>query len=75
MSKTFRTPAGPPAARPHRTGLPIITARAPSASAFTTSPPRRTPPSSSTSAWSPTAETTAGSARTDAGVESRLLPP
>ena len=32
-----------------------MTARAPSATAFTTSPPRRTPPSSSTSTWSPTA--------------------
>src|ERR1700733_16202008 len=52
-----------------------MTARAPSASALTTSLPRRTPPSSKTSIWSPTASTTAGSARIDAGVPSRLFPP
>jgi DNA-binding CsgD family transcriptional regulator len=75
MSKTFRTPAGPPAARPHRQARPIITARAPRASAFTTSPPRRTPPSSSTSARPATASATQGSARIAAGVPSRLLPP
>jgi hypothetical protein len=40
-----------------------------------TSEPRRTPPSSSTSTWSPTASATAGSARIEAGVPSRLLPP
>ena len=44
---------------PTGTARPIITARAPSASALTTSLPRRTPPSSSTSAWSPTASTIA----------------
>jgi DNA-binding CsgD family transcriptional regulator len=74
-SKTFRTPDGPAAARPHRQGRPIITARAPRASAFTTSPPRRTPPSSSTSARPATASTTPGRARIEAGVPSRLLPP
>ena len=42
-------------------------ARAPSASALTTSLPRRTPPSSRTSIWSPTASTSAGSARIGAG--------
>src|SRR5882757_7235569 len=47
----------------------------PRASAFTTSPPRRIPPSSSTSTWSPTASAIAGSARVLAGVPSRLLPP
>ena len=48
---------------------------APSASALTTSLPRRMPPSSSTSSWPPTASATAGSARMEAGVPSRLLPP
>src|SRR3984885_12635621 len=52
-----------------------MTAFAPSASALTTSLPRRTPPSSSTSIWSPTAPATAGRARIVAGVPSRLLPP
>src|SRR5688572_26227436 len=42
---------------------PMSTARAPSASAFTTSDPRRTPPSMSTSTRSPTAATTSGNAR------------
>ncbi len=75
MSSTFSTPAWPSAASPHRYARPIITARAPSASALTTSPPRRMPPSSSTSIWSPTASAIAGSARIVAGVPSRLLPP
>src|SRR5258708_6967640 len=75
MPNTFRTPEGPPAARPHSTGRPIMTARAPRASALTTSPPRRTPPSSRTSAWPPTAATTPGSALIEAGVPSTVLPP
>src|SRR5579871_3843928 len=74
-SSTFSTPAWPFAARPHRYARPIITALAPRASAFTTSPPRRTPPSSSTSTWSPTARAISGSIRMVAGVPSRLLPP
>ena len=43
MSSTFSTPACPLAARPRRYTTPIITARAPSASALTTSEPRRIP--------------------------------
>ena len=43
--------------------------------ALTTSLPRRMPPSSSTSTWSPTASAIGGSARIGAGVPSRLLPP
>src|ERR1700730_13356598 len=74
-SSTFSTPACPLAPRPHRYARPIITAFAPRASAFTTSPPRRTPPSSSTATWSPTAWAMPGSIRTVAGVPSRLLPP
>ena len=42
---TAATPSAPPVARPHRTGRPIRTARAPSASARSTSTPRRMPPS------------------------------
>ncbi len=53
----------------------MSTARAPSASALTTSEPRRTPPSSSTSTWSPTASAMGLSTRIVAGVPSRLLPP
>ncbi len=75
MSSTFSTPAWPFAASPQRAARPSMTARAPSATAFTASPPRRTPPSSSTSTWSPTAAAIAGSARIVAGVPSRLLPP
>ena len=52
-----------------------MTALAPSASALTASLPRRMPPSSRTSIWSPTAAATAGRARMVAGVPSRLLPP
>ena len=52
-----------------------MTARAPSASALTTSPPRRMPPSSRTSTCPPTASAMAGSSRMVAGVPSRLLPP
>ena len=40
-----RTPASPSIASPQKTGRPIITARAPSASALRTSVPRRTPES------------------------------
>src|SRR4029450_8518754 len=53
-SRTFSTPACPFAARPHRYARPIMTALAPSARALATSPPRRMPPSISTSTWSPT---------------------
>ena len=52
-----------------------MTARAPSAIAFTTSLPRRTPPSSNTSICEPTASAIAGSARIGAGVPSKLFPP
>src|SRR5215469_936295 len=75
ISSTFSTPAWPLAASPHRYARPIITARAPSASALTTSLPRRTPPSSSTSIWLPTASAIPGSRRIVAGVPSTLLPP
>ena len=40
-----RTPASPSIASPQKTGRPTITARAPSASALSTSVPRRTPES------------------------------
>ena len=73
--RTWRTPSSPAAARPHRNARPISTALAPSASALTTSLPRRTPPSSTTSIWSPTASTTAGSIRMEAGTPSTLFPP
>ena len=53
----------------------MSTARAPSASAFTTSLPRRTPPSSSTSISPPTASAMAGSARMVATEPSSELPP
>ncbi len=42
---------------------------------MTTSPPRRIPPSITTSISLPTAEAMAGRARMVAGVPSRLLPP
>src|SRR4051794_10550978 len=45
ISSTSRTPCSPAAARPQSTGRPISAALAPSASAFRTSVPRRTPPS------------------------------
>ena len=51
---------------PTGTARPIITARAPRASALTTSLPRRMPPSSRISTSSPTASTTAGQ-RADRG--------
>mmetsp|Transcript_3283 Transcript_3283/g.10973 ORF Transcript_3283/g.10973 Transcript_3283/m.10973 type:complete len:376 (-) Transcript_3283:134-1261(-) len=47
-SIALRTPASPPHARPHATGLPIATTSAPSANAFSTSDPLRTPPSNTT---------------------------
>ena len=53
--------------------LPISTAAAPIAIARTTSPPRRIPPSITTSIRSPTAATTSGSTRIEAGVPSRAL--
>src|SRR5690606_38373116 len=53
ISSTLCTPRSPPAARPHRYARPISTAFAPSASALTTSLPRRMPPSSSTSICPP----------------------
>src|ERR1700723_3825031 len=43
-SSTQKTPSSPAQATPHRCGRPIMTARAPSASALTTSIPRRKPP-------------------------------
>ena len=52
-----------------------MTALAPRATAFTTSLPRRMPPSSTTSTWLPTASAMPGSERIGAGVVSRLLPP
>ena len=55
-------PAAPSTDRPHSSGRPTITARAPSASALSTSVPRRMPPSTITSSRSPTASTIAGSA-------------
>src|SRR5690606_30757947 len=55
ISSTLCTPRSPLAAMPHRYARPIITARAPSASAFTTSLPRRIPPSSRISICPPTA--------------------
>ena len=75
MSSTFSTPAWPLAASPQRYARPIITARAPSASALTTSLPRRMPPSITTSTSSPTASAIEGSTRIGAGVPSMLLPP
>jgi len=42
---------------------------------LTTSLPRRIPPSSRTSIWSPTAAAAEGKTRMVAGVPSRLLPP
>ena len=42
---------------------------------MTTSLPRRIPLSRTISIWSPTASAIAGSARIEAGVPSRLLPP
>ena len=69
-SRTPRAAARAPGARrrrhrptgPTADGRPTITARAPSASALSTSVPRRTPPSTITSSRSPTASTIAGSA-------------
>mmetsp|Transcript_5500 Transcript_5500/g.20781 ORF Transcript_5500/g.20781 Transcript_5500/m.20781 type:complete len:273 (+) Transcript_5500:160-978(+) len=45
MSKTVSTPCSPPQANPQTNGLPTATKSAPNAKAFTTSAPRRTPPS------------------------------
>src|SRR6185436_6433065 len=72
---TFFTPSAPSTESPHRQGRPISTARAPSASALTTSVPRRTPPSISTGMRPATASTTPGSAVIVAGTVSRLRAP
>src|SRR3954449_12486536 len=60
---TCRTPRSPRAATAHAQARPIRTARAPIATIFTTSSPLRTPPSASTSTWSPTASAMSGRAR------------
>ena len=70
-----RTPVSPCAATAHAQARPSSTARAPSASIFTTSSPMRTPPSASTSTSPPTASTIAGSARAVEGTESSWRPP
>ena len=62
LSSTCATPASPATARPQSCGRAIRHALAPSASALTTSAPRRTPPSSSTGIFASTAATTAGRA-------------
>ena len=55
IARARSTPAWPPAASAHRIGLPTSTPRAPSASAMAMSRPRRTPPSTHTSARPSTA--------------------
>src|SRR5262249_22118963 len=55
ISSTCARPSAPSTASPQKIGRPISTARAPSASAFSTSAPRRTPPSRYTSTPAPAA--------------------
>lgn len=55
ISNTFATPISPPAANPHKYGMPIPTASAPNAIALAISVPRCMPPSSMISVSSPTA--------------------
>ncbi len=62
ISRTRRTPAVPPAARPQTQARPHKTARAPNAKALTTSAPVRTPPSSRISTSVPTVWTMVGNA-------------
>jgi len=69
------TPAAPATPKPHKYGRPICTACAPNASAFTTSVPRRMPPSTSTGTRPPTFSTTSGKASMVAGTVSRLRAP
>ncbi len=72
---TSRTPASPPTASPQAAARPTSVARAPSASAFSTSAPRRMPPSTYTSQRPATASTTSGSASSVAGAPSSWRPP
>src|SRR5581483_7450222 len=74
-SRTRRAPASPSTVSPQSGGRPTSTAAAPSASAFTTSVPLRTPPSTSTSTRPSTASTTSGSASIVAETPSSCLPP
>mmetsp|Transcript_23590 Transcript_23590/g.58607 ORF Transcript_23590/g.58607 Transcript_23590/m.58607 type:complete len:227 (+) Transcript_23590:275-955(+) len=62
ISITVDTPSSPLVARPHTYGRPIMTAVAPSASAFTISVPRRTPESMKTGICPFTAVATSSSA-------------
>src|SRR6185437_6449285 len=66
-SSAVVTPASPRAPSPYTNARPIITARAPSASAFNTSWPERTPPSSHTSQSRPTRAAISGSTLIDDG--------
>src|SRR2546429_699341 len=70
-----RAPASPPAITPKSVARPVSTACAPSARAFRMSTPRRTPPSSSTVIFEPTARTTAGSASRLGAAPSSWRPP
>src|SRR5215831_18045609 len=75
ISKTSDTPSSPATAKPHSTGLPIATALAPSARAFTTSVPRRIPPSTSKGTFPSTDSAISGSSSIAAGTLSSCRPP
>ena len=73
---TFSTPFYPPAANPHRIGLPMNTAFAPIANALSTSVPLLMPPSKNISTFLPfNASTTSSSTSIVAGVVSNYLAP
>src|SRR5437660_1890150 len=67
MLTTLVTPSCPAAANPYKYGRPISTARAPRASALSTSVPRRIPPSTNAGTRPATFSTTGGSASAVAG--------
>src|SRR5882672_1350760 len=75
ISSARAAPASPAAQAPYSVARPSITPSAPSASAFTTSTPRRTPPSTSTLILPFTARTMGGSASSAATAPSSCRPP
>ena len=72
---TDKTPACPSDASPHKTGLPISTALAPSATAFIISVPLRIPPSSKISILPFTVSEISGRTSIVARLVSSCLPP
>jgi hypothetical protein len=74
ISNTRTTPCSPSTARPQNNGRPMQTALAPRAKAFTTSAPRRMPPSSRTSSLPLAAATASERTSIVARVLSRCRP-